>query len=306
MTDYLPKFDSTMNFDTQNTLVLSSPSLCGAVHQTRTAGYQFPSHLHTTVEIYLITSGRCRMNISGKEICCKANDFVMILPNTVHSFFLDHDSECKFQHIHFHPELFSHFIISEGDGFSISLTDSLLFHCKFFYKKNADCQLTYMVNTIVSSFGANDASFSTVSANLLLSQIMLYVLESVTRENPPGSTLRTQNGYIAFTLQYISMHYNEKILIEDISGKLNISSRYLGKIFSEHMNLSLANYINIYRINQAIELMTSTDNSLIDIALAIGLKDSQHFSKLFYKIIGITPHKYRKMIECQDKFFGLQ
>lgn len=302
MNHQLSKSDSDINFNDQHSLVLSSPSLCGAVHQIRKAGYQFPSHLHTTVEIYLITSGKCRMNISGKEIFCKTNHFVMILPNTVHSFFLDNDSECEFQHIHFYPELFSHFIISEGDGFSISLTDSLLFHCKFYYKQQTNCQLTYMVNTIISFFEKNDAAFSTVSANLLLSQIMLYVLESVTRENPPGSTLRTQNGYIAFTLQYIAMHYNEKILIEDIAGKLNISSRYLGKIFSEHMNLSLANYINIYRINQAIELMTNTDNSLIEIALAIGLKDSQHFSKLFYKIIGITPHKYRKMIECQDKF----
>lgn len=62
------------------------------------------------------------------------------------------------------------------------------------------------------------------------------------------------------------------------------------------MNLTLANYINIYRINQAIQLMSTTDMSLVDIALSIGLNDAQHFSKLFYKIINMTPGKYRKMI----------
>ena len=61
------------------------------------------------------------------------------------------------------------------------------------------------------------------------------------------------------------------------------------------MNLTILNYINIYRINQAIELMLNTDFTLTRISEQVGLKDSQRFSKLFRNIIGLPPSQYRKL-----------
>lgn len=54
----------------------------------------------------------------------------------------------------------------------------------------------------------------------------------------------------------------DKILIPDIAKELNISTRYLSKLFSQYMNISLGNYINVYRINRAIELMDTTTLTL--------------------------------------------
>ena len=62
------------------------------------------------------------------------------------------------------------------------------------------------------------------------------------------------------------------------------------------MNLTILNYINLYRINQAIELMPDAGLTLTNIAALIGLKDSQHFSKLFRSIIGLPPNQYRKLL----------
>ena len=87
-----------------------------------------------------------------------------------------------------------------------------------------------------------------------------------------------------------------KVMIDDIADRLNISGRYLSKIFSQYMNISLGNYINVYRINRAIELMDTTTLTFTEISGMIGLKDSQHFSKLFYNIIGTTPSQYKKFI----------
>ena len=88
----------------------------------------------------------------------------------------------------------------------------------------------------------------------------------------------------------------DKILIPDIAKELNISTRYLSKLFSQYMNISLGNYINVYRINRAIELMDTTTLTFTEISGMIGLKDSQHFSKLFYNIIGTRPSQYKKFI----------
>ena len=84
-----------------------------------------------------------------------------------------------------------------------------------------------------------------------------------------------------------------KIHQEDIAKELQISVRYLSTLFKKYMNITLSNYINIYRINKSIELMQS-DKSLTEIAQLVGFKDFQHYSKLFMTIIGETPSSYRK------------
>ena len=86
-----------------------------------------------------------------------------------------------------------------------------------------------------------------------------------------------------------------KILLEDIAREVHISSRYLCRLFTQYMHISLGKYINIYRINKAIELMENASLTLTEISGKIALKDSQHFSKLFFHIIGMTPSSYRKM-----------
>ena len=101
--------------------------------------------------------------------------------------------------------------------------------------------------------------------------------------------------YVSYALSYIHENYSGKILIPDIASHLNISPRYLSKVFYQHMNLTILNYINIYRINQAIDLMLNTNFTLTNIAAQVGLKDSQHFSKLFKNTIGLPPNQYRRL-----------
>lgn len=289
------KRDITLSSPASDYFDISTCAVSGGCLQSHSGPYLFGRHIHTSFEAYLITQGNCFMNIHGKDISCKKNDFIMILPNTVHSFEVKENECCEFLHIHFNSELFAHILVKKTPEFSISLTDALLFHCNFYYKQASNVTLFNLVTSIVGIY-QNPNSYSAISNNLYVAQLMLYILEQVSKDAPLTLGVHIQNRYISYTLQYVAEHFQEKILIPDIAKELNISTRYLGKLFSQHMNLTLANYINIYRINQAIQLMSTTDMSLVDIALSIGLNDAQHFSKLFYKIINMTPGKYRKMI----------
>ena len=102
--------------------------------------------------------------------------------------------------------------------------------------------------------------------------------------------------YVAYALNYIQEHYTTKILQEDIAQQLQISVRYLSKIFKSYMGVTLSNYITIYRVNRSIALMQSTDLTLTEIALQVGFRDSQQYSKVFMSVINATPSQYRKAI----------
>lgn len=274
---------------------ISVSCISGACHQIRKDGYSFASHLHKSYEFYRITSGKCYITIMGREICAQAEDIVLILPNIVHSFSLKECPCVEFDHIHFEMEPFSGIYINDLSQKPVALPSSLSCFCNFYHIQKTTPDINTSVQHIIQLFEDEPKPYSVPLMNVCLAEMFLLILQTASAQAKERSSMRIQSKYISFVLNYISEHYHEKILISDISKSLDISEGYLSKIFSNYMSVSLANYINIYRINRAIQLMSDPDLSLTDIAFSIGLKDSQHFSKLFYKVIGMTPNKYRKI-----------
>lgn len=273
--------------------------ISGATIQYRSNHYHFPKHLHTSCELYLIKSGTCSMAVNNQVIQCEPDDFVFLLPNVVHSFYLNDDDSCEFYHIHFSSELLSQITLEENS--SINLLHSLFFCCSSLHKQTVTPEIKKAVCSIIELYNSSYSFIDTANINLYLIRITLLILKSYGDIPVTQMPAKTQSQYISFTLHYIEKNYMNKVMIDDIADRLNISGRYLSKIFSQYMNISLGNYINIYRINQAIHFISTTDLNLTEIAGMIGLKDSQHFSKLFFNIIGITPSQYRKFISKKKR-----
>lgn len=70
---------------------------------------------------------------------------------------------------------------------------------------------------------------------------------------------------------------------------------YLGQLFKKETGLSLNDYINKVRINKAKKLLKETGAMVYEIADQVGFSDSQYFSTVFKKIVGVSPKEYRDM-----------
>lgn len=273
---------------------LSDSILSGAVVAYRKAGYTFGRHLHTNIELYRILSGECYMDIQSETLHCTEGDFIMILPDVVHSFYLNDTSDCTFQHIHFDPDMFSTIVLDNDGIFPITLLHAVLFSSHFYYRLNSDKTIDEHLDKLIELYTSSNSLFTAANLNVALMNLMLYILDH-TEPVHEYTEPQLQNSYIAYTLNYIQKHYTTKILQEDIALQLHISIRYLSKLFKSYMGVTLSNYINIYRINRSIKLMQDTDLTLTEIALQVGFKDSQHYSKVFMNIINATPSHYRKI-----------
>lgn len=283
-----------------NDLFLGTQMIISAANQIREYPYNFSKHIHKSIEIYLIDSGECSMDINNKKFTFQKNDLVIIFPNTVHSFYLEIKNTCAFRHIHFDPIPFSHWFINQNEYNALNLINALIMPCDHYCHLTADENLSSLIHNIIEETAAENNLLSTAMANLHLAELILCLI----KETHPALSLTADSAshtpqhmrYVSYALTYIHENFSRKILIPDIAAHLNISARYLSKIFFHQMNLTILNYINIYRINYAIDLMCNTNLTLTAIAELTGLKDSQHFSKLFKNTIGIPPNQYRKLI----------
>ncbi len=272
---------------------LSAKSITGAKVQFRDETYRFGKHLHTSIELYLLKAGACFMDIGNQTIHCKEGDFVLILPHVVHSFYVEGNSTCIFSHIHFEPDVFSTIMLSEETEYPLSLMNALLFACNSYHHQKTDSIISECITKVINLYHQETTLLDFAQINITLIKLFLHVLE-IYEDSSPTAHTEIQNHYISFTLDYISQNYMNKIVQSEIADSLHISVRYLSKLFARYMGLPMSNYINIFRINKSIVLMDTTDMTLTEIALAIGLSSSQHFSKLFTDVINMTPSNYRK------------
>ena len=98
-------------------------------------------------------------------------------------------------------------------------------------------------------------------------------------------------------VEYISEHFCEKIYIESLSEMLGVSPDYFTKMFKDSIGRTPIDYINGMRINEAMNLLCNTDDSMADIADKIGFCNPNYFHKIFKQYMGISPLAYRKSIK---------
>ncbi|MFR3186900.1 MAG: helix-turn-helix domain-containing protein [Phocaeicola sp.] len=90
---------------------------------------------------------------------------------------------------------------------------------------------------------------------------------------------------------YLRFH----VTIQDLSREIGINRTYLSNFINETYGENFNNWINRLRINEAkYKILTTSEDSLSEIARKIGFADLAHFSKIFKRKEGISPSDWKK------------
>jgi AraC-like DNA-binding protein/ligand-binding sensor protein len=101
------------------------------------------------------------------------------------------------------------------------------------------------------------------------------------------------NETIKKALIYISKNFNSDVSLEDVAYQVHLHPSYFSTMFKQAIGSSFREYLNMVRIEESTRLLTNTDYSIIDIAVANGFDDQSYFSKVFKKYTGMTPKQFR-------------
>lgn len=96
------------------------------------------------------------------------------------------------------------------------------------------------------------------------------------------------------SVDYIRRNYASKLTLEEVASYVYLSPSYFSKVFKDEMELNFNAYLNKIRIEKAKQLLTDKRIKLIDVAGLVGFEDQSYFSKVFKKITGQTPGKFRE------------
>ena len=108
------------------------------------------------------------------------------------------------------------------------------------------------------------------------------------------------NEYILKVVRYINDHFTGDITIEALTRMVPLSRRSLEIKFKEEMNTSIYQFILQCRIECLADLLVTTDQSLLDLAIQAGFNDSKNISRIFKKQKGFSPIVYRQKFKYVD------
>ncbi|WP_315116367.1 response regulator [uncultured Clostridium sp.] len=95
-------------------------------------------------------------------------------------------------------------------------------------------------------------------------------------------------------IQFINDNYSKEITLEDISSYVHLNPQYFSRFFKSKVNINFVDYLSKVRIEKSKTQLIDSDKNIGYIALNVGFADSAYFSKVFKKITGVSPYKFRK------------
>ena len=99
---------------------------------------------------------------------------------------------------------------------------------------------------------------------------------------------------------YIESNINRSFRVADLAGIVQLSISQFFRAFRESFGQSPLAYVNVRRMRHAQVIMLNTRAPLSQVALDCGMCDQAHFTRVFRKVVGISPSVWRRLFQSGD------
>ena len=140
----------------------------------------------------------------------------------------------------------------------------------------------------------NQALTSPLNIRIYLLQLFEFFIQHNLLEKLKKSS--PSSNFVKQVTQFIETHYKEKISISDLASTVNYNPQYFARHLKKQLGYTPTEFINLYRIERACELLFTTNASILEISYEVGFENCSYFIKKFKEIKGFSPKKYQQIL----------
>jgi AraC-like DNA-binding protein len=98
---------------------------------------------------------------------------------------------------------------------------------------------------------------------------------------------------VDISIEYMQNHLYMPVTLESLASIVNLSLSHYSSIFRKKTGYSPIVYFNHLKIQHACQFLQFTSLRINEISSKLGIEDPYYFSRLFSKVMGISPMDYR-------------
>lgn len=101
------------------------------------------------------------------------------------------------------------------------------------------------------------------------------------------------NPILALVTAYLDEHYSEDLSLVRVARAVGCSPYHVSHLFQRELDTTFLTALTAIRMARARTLLATTDDSVADVARAVGYGTARHFRTVFKRAVGVTPTAYR-------------
>ena len=236
-------------------------------------------------QLLFIASGKTHFYIGGKDQVVTAGHMVLFQPKEEQHYEYFGEDKPEVYWVHFTGSAVKEILRS----YDIPLDEHIFF-------SGTPAAYTQLFKNMIEEFQTCRVGYKEM---LEMNLRQLFMMIQRTRlEKPPIVTTAVQLE-MDYARQYFHDHYNEPINIEEYALSRHTSISLFMRNFKKVFGVSPKQYILNIRMNNAQNLLESTDYTVAEIAAIVGYDNSLYFSRIYHKQKGQAPSDYRKCMKEQ-------
>lgn len=99
---------------------------------------------------------------------------------------------------------------------------------------------------------------------------------------------------VSAAIHYMTEHIERKLSLQDMADYTGYSPSHFSSLFRQQTGHSPLHYFNQLKIQRACDMLATTDIKINQLCYKVGIDDSYYFSRLFTKLMGMSPTSYRE------------
>jgi len=216
--------------------------------------------------VHYVCSGAGTYEVNGKVYHLTKGEAFVIKPHEITKYSADKDTPWEYVWVGFSSE--------------ISRFNELPYVIK-------DDNLKNIIEGVYAS-----GSYKTKNNAMAFSEswrIISYLLNGVLEEE--------SFSYPNAVVNLIKARFMNKLTVQSIADELGLDRSYLSNIFKSEYGVSPQQYIINYRMERALELLSTEKYSVSVVAASVGYSDLFVFSRAFKKHFGVPPMKFKRVMK---------
>ncbi len=226
------------------------------------------------------TSGSGFVSIEGKEYPVKAGSYFIIPSGKPHQYGSNLNAPWTIYWFHFSGKL--------GDRF-IELYESDNPKPPGYIPFNEERLENF--NTIYESLGRGFDASNLIFANMALwSLLSSFLFNSKLKLSKNASEIKDP---LEQAISFLTENIHRNPSLEEMANSINLSRTYFSNYFRQKTGFSPKDYFSQMKIQRACQYLAFTDLRVKEIAEKLGIADPYYFSRLFKKIMNLSPQTYK-------------
>lgn len=221
------------------------------------------------------TAGQGTVIIEGRTFHMRAHEALCIPRRMGHRYFAGADDPWSLLWVHFKGEDTQKYPLEE---------------CRLvrFESDHATDRMMFLFDLLFRVLNAN----YTQGNFIYISQVLQLILsETYYREKTDGTQI--QNEHVTRIVRYMYRHLEQNLTLESIAEEFDLSKSYLNTIFQKYTQHAPMDFYIHLKMKHACGLLHSTNLPVYKVAAELGYEDPYYFSRIFKKVIGVSPKNYR-------------